>query len=343
MVPADRDVGKPSRPFPPSLWLSSLYGWVAAANRRRKRRRAETLPVPVISLGNLTMGGTGKTPLVEWMVRRLEARGRRPAVLSRGYGAARGEEGRNDEFRVLEENVPGLIQVPDPSRCRGGRRAIELGADVLVLDDGFQHVQLERDLDIVLVDAVDPFGGGAPPPAGRLREPLETLGEADFFLITRADAVGEDDLGRLLTYLAWRHPGIPRGTVRFAPRGWRSLDDSPLLAPDALRGDGVLAFSGIGNPAGFRATLRGLGVEVRGWKVFRDHHRYTVEDLRELLAEADRLGGVRLVMTQKDAVKLRKLEVPARERWAILEIAAEIDTATGCLEASIEGALTGAT
>lgn len=333
-----------SRPFRGWPWLAPLGSLVARGARFRRHhlsRSAESLPAPVISVGNLTVGGTGKTPVVEMVVRALRDRGRVPAVLSRGYGAEAGSEGRNDEFHLLEENVPGLIQVPDPLRVRGGRRALESGADVLVLDDGFQHVRLARDLDLVLIDAVDPFGNGHVLPAGRLRESLDTLELADLFLITRADAVSRDRLGRLRTFLSWRFPSVPRAEVCFPPRAWRSVSGEEEIEVESLAGQRVMAFSGIGHPGAFRAGLERLGLEIAGWRSFPDHHAYSGADVELLEREAARVDAGVLVFTQKDAVKLKRLVRSGDGRWWQLLITAELTRGQATFERLLGEAIRG--
>ncbi|HZW29293.1 MAG TPA: tetraacyldisaccharide 4'-kinase, partial [Isosphaeraceae bacterium] len=149
--------------------------------------RVHRLGVPVVSVGNLTVGGTGKTPMVEWLARWFRARRRRVVIVSRGY---RGEQGLNDEGLVLEENLPDVPHLQDRDRVRAGRVALqELEADILVLDDGFQHRRLARDLDVVLIDALEPFGLGHLLPRGLLREPVRSLRRADLVVLSRADLV----------------------------------------------------------------------------------------------------------------------------------------------------------
>lgn len=315
---------------PWSAWLlplASVYALVARRRRRRGEARAVRLPVPVISVGNLTAGGTGKTPVVEMVVRELIERGRRPAILSRGYRRyADDVSGRalNDEYRVLNENLPDVPHYQDPSRVTTGRRAIGEGADVLVLDDGFQHVALARDLDIVLVDAVNPFGGGHVLPAGLLREPLDTLGRADVVAITRGRNVNAQKLSILKTFLRWRFPGMPRVDVDFDPRGWARVDEEGFEPLARHHGMPVVAFAGIGNPEGFRRDLEILGVDVRDWISFADHHRYTRADVERVAASARRHGARSIVLTQKDAVKVRPLVTSSGLPWWYLKIRATV-------------------
>lgn len=315
--------------------LAWVYGGAAAWRRRRLTRQARSLSAVVISVGNITCGGTGKTPTAEWIARDLLRQGRKPAFLSRGYGrdpasgGGRGGElvrylppaptavggetsqspprgvpvGANDEFRLLAFNLPQVPHFQGKDRYTAGLEAVALGAEVLILDDGFQHVKLARDLDIVLVDAVAPFGGGYVLPAGLLREPLEALALADLLVVTRSDQVAAKTLSALCSYLRARFPGIPQVRLALQPVAWTS-GIGEERAPEAFRGRRVLAFCGIGNPEGFRRQLVSLGVDVVDLVCFRDHHRYTDADIESIRRRAKALGVDNVVMTQKDAVKV---------------------------------------
>ena len=165
---------------------------MASARARRWADRRRRLPTPVLSVGNLTFGGTGKTPTVIALGRRFLDQGKRVAILSRGYGAA-GPDG-NDEAKVIARHLPEVPHYQDPDRYRAGL-PVAGGSDLFILDDGFQHHPLHRDFDLVLVDATDPFGGGFCPPGGRLREPVGSLARAHAVVITRADLVSREELG----------------------------------------------------------------------------------------------------------------------------------------------------
>jgi tetraacyldisaccharide 4'-kinase len=286
----------------------------AAAYRRGWRRRAR-LDVPVISIGNLTFGGTGKTPTVIALARDLVQMGRRPAVLTRGYRRLDDQRqvviGPNprqsaaevgDEPLEMARRLPGVPVVVDADRLRGGAEARRLGADVVLLDDGFQHLRLERDLDVVLIDAGDPWGGGHVPPLGRLREPPAALARADAVVITK---VAEDwrsvvaDIERELDRVAPRLQvfvsRLRPSRVRVPDQGWQEVD--------ALEGRRVFVFAGIGRPGGFESTLRDAGAEIAGTRWFPDHHRYTDLELSEIREGAAAASAVP-VTTAKDAVKL---------------------------------------
>ena len=184
-------------PLRQALWpLSPLYGLVAAVRNGlfdAGWRRAARLPVPVVSVGNLTVGGTGKTPTVLWLAQLAKDQGLRPGVLARGYGRERGAE-LNDEGTMLQARLPWLLQRQDPRRFQAGKQLVEDGANIIILDDGFQHRQLARDVDLVCLDAVMPFDNNRCLPSGDLREWRSGLRRADIVLLTRADRLSADQL-----------------------------------------------------------------------------------------------------------------------------------------------------
>jgi tetraacyldisaccharide 4'-kinase len=269
----------------------------------------------VISVGNLTFGGAGKTPTVIALARELVRMGRRPAVLTRGYKrlddrqqVVVGPEPRQlpsevgDEPLEISRRLPGVPIVVDADRARGGTEARRLGADVLLLDDGFQHLRLERDLDMVVIDAGDPWGGGRLPPMGRLREPLTALGRADAALITKVPAewrpvvaeierVIDQHAPRLLVFVSRLRPS----RVHVAGEGWKD--------PDVLGGRRVFAFAALGRPEGFAATLLEAGAEIVDTRWFPDHHPYADDEIAELVDLASAASAVP-VTTAKDSVKL---------------------------------------
>ena len=314
------------------LPLAPLYAAAVKLRAAAYRRGALTstrATVPVISVGNLTFGGTGKTPMVAALVRDLVARGRRPAVLTRGYGrrgraaltllgpdAGVPAEIAGDEPLVLSAALPGVPVVVDSNRVRGAARAVAGGSDVVVLDDGFQHLALERDLDIVLVDAGDPWGGGRMPPRGRLREPLEALRRASAVVVTKLPVDGWEavlaEIGARVEQLA---PGLPVMGARLRPSGLSSPDG--VEEPSVLNGRRVLAFAGLARPEGFLDTLEELGAELAGFLPFRDHHRYSDAEVARLIEEARRLDALP-VTTAKDGVKL-----PAEAPVAVLDVRME--------------------
>jgi len=250
--------------------------------------------------------------------------------LSRGYRAD-GPGRVNDEVMALAANCPGLIQVPDPDRARGGRRALdEMGADTLVMDDGFQHRRLARDLDVALVDALDPWGGGALLPAGALREPRSSLRRADVVVLTRCNLAPAEAVAKLAQDVARLAPGC-----RVARAGYEAESLAPAAGGEArpaewLRGRAVFAFCGVGAPEGFWAMLERLGPSRLAGVALEDHAAYPPARLAALAAEAQASGAEVVVMTQKDAVKIGAAwpgPAPAlvlRARMTILDGEAEL-------------------
>jgi len=286
---------------PPS-WL-----FAAAVETRYALYRAGVLtrhrvPCPVLSVGNLTVGGTGKTPLVEWVVREVRLLGRNPAVLTRGYGAR--EDEVPDGLAALLQNLPNLRCVRDADRVRGALTAIETHfADTVVLDDGFQHHRLDRQLDLVTVDATDPFGGGHCLPRGLLREPVRALRRSRGVVLTRTDQVSRRDLVAIRKRVRRAAPRTVVGETVHEPRSLRSVGNACRREPAWLSGRSVYLACGIGNPKAFESTVARLGGRVVGRARFRDHHRYGEADLRMIGETAARAGADAVVTTQKDAVK----------------------------------------
>ncbi len=305
------------------VWAAAVR--LRAALYRRGVMRQHRLPVPVVSVGNLTFGGTGKTPTVIALVRDLVRRGRHPAVLTRGYrgrgphplllvgpepGIAPAAAG--DEPLELAGRLPGVPIVVDPNRIRGAGVAVQHGADVVVLDDGFQHLAVERDLDLVLVDAGDPWGGGLLPPHGRLREPLSALQRATAILVTKLPDPAGPPLDRLRREAAAVAPALPVLGARLQPARVRTPDGH--RPPEILAGRRVLAAAAVGRPEGFAEVLRGLGAEVSGTRWYPDHCAWPPAEVAELASAAASLDA-ELVVTAKDAVKLP----PGHSAW-VLEV-----------------------
>ncbi len=272
------------------------------------------LGVPVVSVGNLTFGGTGKTPTVVALARDLVQRGMRPAILTRGYKRSIAEpmvivgpdhtlevEQTGDEPLEMAGRLPGVPIVVDADRVRGGRVAIETGADILLLDDGFQHLRLARDLNLVLVDAGDPWGGGQLPPRGRLREPLQGLTRASAVLVTKVAGPDDPALTEIQRRVSTVAGEIPLFAAQMSISRVRTADG--WKPPGVLDGQPVVAFAGLGRPGGFVQLIGDAGARVVAHRWFADHHRYTDTELEEVVAQAQRQGAV-AVTTGKDAVKL---------------------------------------
>ena len=302
---------------------SAVYGVGAAARNmaydqglKRSRRAA----VPVVSVGNITLGGTGKTPMVEWIARWYRRRGVRVTLISRGYGRA---GGINDEGQVLEVNLPDVPHLQDPDRVKLASIAtIELDAELIILDDGFQHRRLARDLDLVMLDALDPFGLGKLFPRGLLREPIRSLRRASAVVLSRADLLEPSQREMIRRRVLCSAPALPFIEARHASIDL--IDGEGLTYPlDDLAGKEVAAFCGIGNPEGFRRTIVPLCRRVIELKVFPDHHPYCAGDVRSLTDWAGKTAANLALTTQKDLVKLRTAtlgRVPLRALRIGLEI-----------------------
>jgi tetraacyldisaccharide 4'-kinase len=265
-------------------------------------RAIERVGVPVVSVGNLTLGGTGKTPMVEWLCRWFRARGMRVTIVSRGYRA--GDGATNDEALELEQKLPDVPHVQSADRVTASRMAIEeFEAQAIVLDDAFQHRRIARDLDLVLLDAVSPFGFEHVFPRGTLREPLSALGRAEAVMLTRADMSTPDERAVIRNRVQRLAPGAVWAECIHRPLALRSAsgDETPL---QSLRGQRVAAFCGIGNPAGFRHTLASCGYEVSLFREFADHHAYSRGDVESLSAWAKQAPVSAVLCTHKDLVKL---------------------------------------
>ncbi len=301
------------------LWLlSGVYGLgVGIRNLGYSLgwRKAFRISAPVISVGNLTAGGTGKTPCVEYLARFFRERDLAVAILSRGYGS---QDGRNDEARVLEENLPDVPHLQGPDRVALANTALEeLESELLLLDDGFQHRRLHRDLDVVLIDATNPWGYGYLLPRGLLRESLGGLTRANVIMITRTDLVSSETVGEIEKKLQRVVPGIPVIRSAHRPSEWINAQ-AECRELDALKNRLVAAFCGLGNPRAFRQTLESMGMNVIGWRTFPDHHPYSRTDVDDLIGWATSLpSDTVMVTTQKDLVKLGLNTLGPRELWAL--------------------------
>lgn len=292
--------------------------------------KSHRLGCPVVSIGNLTVGGTGKTPAVELAVRTLIELDHRPAVVSRGYGRRThgiqivadaasirldAEEGGDEPF-LLARRLPGVPVVVGSNRYAAARHAMaRFGVTAIVLDDGFQHRTLAKDVEIVMARARAPWGNGRLLPGGPLREPLSALGRAALIVVTGAD--GPHDVAEVAEAARRHAPGTPVLAARHVPTEcWEvgSMKEQPLTS---LLGKRLFGFAGIGSPDGFRRTLAETGVIETGFARFADHHWYTREDLRDLDAAAAARGADGLVTTEKDWVRLRRLPVTRRPIYAL--------------------------
>jgi tetraacyldisaccharide 4'-kinase len=312
--------------------LSTIYSAVTRMRLAAYRRgwlAVSRLPVPVISVGNLTTGGTGKTPLVEWVCRTLAScaagyDGKRVCVLTRGYGRDNpkaqvvvsdgtqllaNEREAGDEPLLLARNLLGVAAViANPNRFAAGEWAVaQLHTEVCVLDDGLQHLRLAREFEIVTIDATNPWGdaGGKMLPWGRLREPRGGLSRADCVVLTRTDQAEELDSIKLAVE---RLAGpVPILCSRMRTSGIRNLSGDSVA--EALLAQPLAAFCGVGNPGSFFKHLRHAGWSFTFTRSFVDHHRYGQSELDELVSEAKQTGARGLITTAKDAVKVAALRV----------------------------------
>ena len=298
-------------------------------------RRVHKPPVPVISVGNLTTGGTGKTPVVALLVRSLQKRGLRPGIVSRGYRSL--SECGNDERQVLELLCPGVPHVQDPDRvAAAGEVSADGACDVIVADDAFQHRRLGRSLDVVLIDGLNPFGFDRLLPRGLLREPVSGLRRADVVIMTRADQTNDATRTKVWQEVArWRPDAAPI-EIAFKASGLVSRDGEPAAA-DSLTGP-VVAFCGIGNPGAFQQTLRDVGLAVAEFRTFPDHHDYATDELEDLVELAQNRSAVALITTLKDLVKLRGIRRPDIPLFA-LNIQAEVVRGSRELALAVDSAM----
>lgn len=317
----DRLWYRQSKPLALLAPLAWLYRSVAQSRRRKAwTALAQALPVPVLVVGNITAGGTGKSPLTARLVSLMRDNGWRPVILSRGYG------GRSSEYPLLvTPDTPvdasgdeplmlamatGCPVVVDPDRSRAAQWALDhaLG-NVLICDDGLQHYRLPRDIELAVFDAARGIGNGAMIPVGPLREPVERLQSVDFVVVNGAEFPSSGE--RITEYAGQEHPGIHAMALR--PSMLVNMSNGEQRPPDALKGRPVTALAGIGNPGRFFSSLRALGAEVTE-RPFSDHHRFKPSDLAGVETEW-------LVMTAKDAVKCRPF---APENAWVLTVEAEL-------------------
>jgi tetraacyldisaccharide 4'-kinase len=343
-------------------WLFSAGAQIRFWLYRHRILQDQPLGCLVVVVGNLTVGGTGKTPIVEKLARTLRDRGRKVAILSRGYKSKRppfwvrawhqlthtqeppprvvsdgqtvllDSEQAGDEPYMLARNLPGVVVLVDKNRVKSGTYAIKrFGCDTLVLDDGFQYLHLKGSLNLLLVDKTNPFGNGSLLPRGILREPIKHLRRASYVFLTKSN--GQRDLE--LEALIRRHnPGVDLIECAHRPQYLQRTGVAPdapggRLPLDWLKGRRIFAFSGIATPESFEKFLRDLGALVMGRERFLDHYRYTAEDLDDLYARAREEGADCLVTTEKDAVRL---PTSGMERLPLYYLRLEIEIIHGAAD-----------
>ena len=307
---------------------------------RRRLFRPQELGCPVVSVGNLTVGGTGKTPVAEMLARELQSRGRRVAILSRGYKSVPRpfsqrlrnklfkhldlfpprivSDGKDvlldsrragDEPHMLAKNLPGVCVLVDKDRVKSGLHALRhFDSDVLLLDDGLQYQRLRHRIDVVLVDSQAPFGNEHLLPRGTLREPPANLRRASYIVVTKSGPKPDDALLARLRKLN-RTAAIIE--CNHAPRHWQDLSSGEKLPLNHLKGRHVGAMSGIARPESFEEGVRQLGAMVEISKAFADHHRFTKKEILRFLEWCDRRSLDALVTTEKDAVRFPDIDNPS--------------------------------
>lgn len=317
--------------FPFSI-LASLYGLTCRLRillyekGMLHRKKVDCL---VVSIGNLTVGGTGKTPVTIFLAEKWQMLGYAVGIVSRGYrGTYKGPlrlvsdgqeilekpESVGDEPYLIAERLKGVPILVSSDRYKGCRWLLErFKLDVILLDDGFQHIRLHRDLNLLLVDATNPFGNGALLPRGTLREPLSEVRRADVVIFTRSE--DEADASEWISEI--ERFGRPCIRTTFHPTQLIRLRDGAMRSPTALINEPVLGFCGIGNPDSFAMLLKRLGADLRDQMVFRDHYGYAPSDIEKIRKRADSMGVKWVVTTEKDAVKIKKLLPKDFEVWAL--------------------------
>ncbi|MCP4715069.1 MAG: tetraacyldisaccharide 4'-kinase, partial [Deltaproteobacteria bacterium] len=324
----------------PLTGLSLLYAWIMTARALLYRigaLRSHTLPCSVITVGNLTVGGTGKTPTVVRLAKRLQQQGYRVAVVNRGYRgsmtataqvvsngeaccAAAKEVG--DEACMLAEKLPGIPVVAGRHRVAACRKARELcNAQLILLDDGFQHLRLARDCDIVLINAANPFGNGYLLPRGILREPLTALKRASCILLTKTDTPGINTL-TLKDRIKHYAPGAPIFTAAVKPASLRSLATGAPIAGDDLSGQPVAGLCSIGDPENFFSMLQHLGAAPITRLAYPDHHQYQQQDYETIQARSQKCSYI--LTTDKDITKIDQTMIN-KDKYIVVEIEQNID------------------
>jgi len=308
------------RPFSPFYgMLMSLRAFMYRVGLLRITR----LDVPVISVGNITLGGSGKTPVVQYIARLLKSCGWRPAVVSRGYGGSSKKKVNivssggeplldanyiGDEPRLHAEALDGIPVLTGPVRRYPAKKAVELGADIVVLDDGFQHMALGRTIDLVLFNTDKLAGNSRVFPGGDLREPIKALRRCDGFILTGTSERNRERAESFAGLLTNRFPGCPVFIAHYTPKeivGY-SRDGKPVKLKYGRTADMTFyGFSGIAYPENFAQTLQEMGIHVAGFKAFPDHYSYSPNDIRDLVRFSDQAGSSALITTQKDLVKVK--------------------------------------
>jgi len=300
------------------LWaVSVVYGLFIRIICYVRTKRAKGISCKVISVGNMTLGGTGKTPTACMLAKLLKASGKSPCILIRGYG--------DDEWKMLKSSLGDIPVIVGPDRVETGRKACsEYGADTVILDDGFQHWGLKRDLNIVLLDSTNPFGNRSLFPRGVLREAGDVLKRADIIVLTKVD-MGRSNLEALKRELRERTCDMPLLESVHAPSGLYVLKTKERTDISCLDGLDICALSSVANAGYFEYTLKGLGANIKRSFRYPDHYKYKEADIDRVLNESRTLKVNTIVTTEKDAVKLNAItNDKSAVRILVLQIEAKI-------------------
>ncbi|MBI5892133.1 MAG: tetraacyldisaccharide 4'-kinase [Deltaproteobacteria bacterium] len=276
--------------------------------------KTRQLPCIVVSIGNITVGGSGKTPMAIYLAGELAKKGKKVVVLSRGYKSKNKDidivsDGKNillnpdeagDEPFLIAKKTKNIPVVIGMDRYKAGLFAIEkFHPDIIILDDGFQHIRLKRDKDIVLIDSIRGFGNGCLLPRGILREPIDSFKRADNIFVSN------DKNEEIIHKIRAAGAAAPVKSFKYKPSGFVNLADDTMIEPDKLKNKNILAFAGIANPISFFKTLEGLGIIIKGKMVFPDHHKYNIKDIEKIKTRANSIDC--FITTEKDGVKIKDL------------------------------------
>ncbi len=345
--------------------LSGVYGGVVGTYRTGYTlglMKTTRLPAFTVTVGNMTVGGTGKTTTVRWLARRLQEWGHQPVILSYGYRAGEGNDGRKsdkntvtvvagpegirqpvtvsgDEPQLLARSLPGVPVLIGKRRIRSGKVACEqFSPDVCILDDAFQYWRLEKDLEIVLINATEPFGFDRLLPRGTLREPLTGLRRAHAAILTHAAWVDKARRDEIRARLLSIHPGLVYAEARHVPVRFRDHHSGEVFPLESVAGQGWAALSSLGSPESFERTLKGLGVDPVSPERFRDHHPYAEEEIRSVARRVTGQGLSGLLTTEKDSVKIPSGWLDGI-RCLVLEIDLEFLSGQASLESLVKDRL----